>query len=94
MQPPSLAVLEEYITVQDVATPLLRRDSYTSDPALRRELFQQCCKKKNHHQSLKQEARDYVYTFKHPEEYTLTESIGDEITLYPVYYVLYRVFFI
>ena len=43
-------------------------------PALGGELFHQCCKKQNHDQSLKQEARDYVYTFMHPEEYTLTES--------------------
>ena len=28
----------------------------------------------------KQEARDNVYTFMHPEEYTLTESIGDSST--------------
>ena len=59
---------------------------YTSPNLELRELFHQCCKKQNNHRSLKREARDYVYTFRYPEEYTLTralirpaltESIGD-----------------
>ena len=69
-QPPRKSILQLRML------PRRYLDEATHRPALGRELFHQCCKKKNHYQSLKQEARDYVYTFMHPEEYTLTASVG------------------
>ena len=74
--PPSLAVPEECIKVEDVVTLVFRRDgpyiaqllegNYFSNPARSRITT-----------NLQQEVRDYVYTFMYPEEYTLTESISN-----------------
>lgn len=68
--PPRLAVPEECIEVEDVATSLFRRDGPCIAQLLEGNYFtKECCKK--------QEVRDYVYTFMYPEEYTLTESIAE-----------------
>ena len=54
VHPPSIAVPEEYIKVEDVATSLFRRDRLyiVHVQICGGELFHQCCRKQNHHHSL------------------------------------------
>ena len=76
VHPPSLAVPEKCVQVQDVATLLFRRDRPYIVQLLKVNYFANAARSRIT-TNLKQEVRDYVYTFTYPEEYTLTESIGD-----------------
>ena len=73
--PPRTAVPEECIKVEDVATSLFRRDGPYIAQLLEGNSFTNAARSRIT-TNLKQEVRDYVYTFMYPEEYTLTESIA------------------
>ena len=75
MYPPSLAVPEEFIKVEDVATSLFRRDGPYISQLLEGNYFSNAARSRIT-TNLPQEVRDYVYTFVYPEEYILTESIS------------------
>ena len=78
MHPPRLAVPEEYVKVEDVATSLFRRDRLYIVQILEENYFTNAARKRITTNPLStEEARDYFYTFMHPEEYTLTGSIGN-----------------
>ena len=74
--PPSLAVPEECIKVEDVATLVFRRDGPYIAQLLGGNYFSNAARSRIA-TNLQQEVRDYVYTFMYPEEYTLTESISN-----------------
>ena len=74
--PPSLAVPEECIKVEDVATLVFRRDGPYIAQLLEGNYFSNAARSRIT-TNLQQEVRDYVYTFMYPEEYTLTESISN-----------------
>ena len=73
---PSLAVPEECIKVEDVATLVFRRDVPYIAQLLEGNYFSNAARSRIT-TNLQQEVRDYVYTFMYPEEYTLTESISN-----------------
>ena len=76
MYPPRLAVPEECIKVEDVATSLFRRVGPYIGQLLERDYSTKAARSKIT-TNLKQEVRDYVYTaFKYPSS-TLTESIAE-----------------
>ena len=76
MYPPSLAVPEECIKVEDVATLVFRRDGPYIAELLEGNYFSNAARSRIT-TYLQQEVRDFVYTFMYPEEYTLTESISN-----------------
>ena len=76
MYPPSLAVSEECIKVEDVATLLFGRDGPYIAQLLEGNYFSNAARSRIT-TNLQQEVRDYAYTFMYPEEYTLTESISN-----------------
>ena len=68
--PPSLAVLEECIKVEDVATLLFGRDGPYIAQLLEGNYFSNAARSRIT-TNLQQEVRDHVYTFMYPEEYTV-----------------------
>ena len=72
--PPILAVPEEFIKVEDVATSLFRRGGPYIAQLLEGNYFSNGARSRIT-TNLQQKVRDYVYTFMYPEEYT-TESIS------------------
>ena len=71
-----LAVPEECIKVEDVATLVFRRDGQYIAQLLGGNYFSNAARSRIA-TNLQQEVRDYVYTFMYSEEYTLTESISN-----------------
>ena len=74
--PPSLAVPEECIKVEDVATLVFRRDGPYIAQLLEGNYFRNAARSRIT-TNLQHDVRDYVYTFMYPKEYTLTESISN-----------------
>ena len=74
--PPSLAVPEECIKVENVATLVFRRDGPYIAQLLEGNYFSNATRSRIT-TNLQQEVRDYVYAFRYPEKYTLTESISN-----------------